>query len=119
MKTRKRHAALFDALARLKYVPDTQMAKGLLDLTEAIEFEFRLADERMEAAGYPELHAQREWHARMLGALHRAVPSATSGNVRDIRHMVAMLPYWLYDHFSTIETVLPVNHPACPARVWH
>ncbi|NVD97770.1 hypothetical protein [Massilia sp. BJB1822] len=119
METRKRHAALFDALTRLTHVPDAHVAKGLLELTEAIEFEFRLADERMEAAGCPGLHAQREWRARMLGALHRAAPSATSGNMRDIRHMVAMLPYWLYDHFSTIEAVLPANHPACPATVWH
>ncbi|MBB3121756.1 hypothetical protein [Pseudoduganella violacea] len=106
---------MFDTLARLMQLPDAQVAVELVELTEAIEFEFRMEDERMDAAGLSCLQSQREWHARVLGALHRALPPAAMGNVRDARRIAAALPIYLTDHFASIEAVLPIDPTGSPA----
>lgn len=112
------HRTFVDALGALQRAPDSQFGVRLFALIERMENDFREEEALMESTAYPHAREHREQHARVLGALHHAVPAAIAGDYAPAREAIALLPDWFLLHLSTMDTALcrALNAPARPVE---
>lgn len=98
------HQAFAEQVQQLLDGPDADFAPGLEELVTALEDDFRLEDDLMEAIGYAAIGSHREQHARVLATLHRLPP----GDIAAARRAVGLLLPWFELHLATADTALAV-----------
>jgi hemerythrin-like metal-binding protein len=98
------HEALAEQIAELQARPDTEFEEGMVALIEALEADFRVEEELMEAIEYAALKSHREQHARVLATLH----GLREGETATSRHAVALILPWFHAHLATADTALAI-----------
>lgn len=96
------HQAFAEQVQQLLDGPDAEFAAGLEELVAALEDDFRLEEDLMEAIGYAAIASHREQHARVLAALHRLPQNDAAAG----RHAVGLLLPWFELHLATADTAL-------------
>lgn len=96
------HQAFAEQVQQLLDGPDAEFAPGLEELVTALEADFRLEEELMEAIGYAAIASHREQHARVLATLHRLPPADVAAG----RRAVGLLLPWFELHLATADTAL-------------
>jgi hemerythrin-like metal-binding protein len=96
------HQAFAEQVQQLLDGPDAEFAVGLEELVAALEDDFRLEEDLMEAIGYAAIASHREQHARVLATLHRLPQNDTAAG----RHAVGLLLPWFELHLATADTAL-------------
>lgn len=100
------HRKFLDALSKVQAASDAQFGVRLFALIERMERDFLEEDALMEKIGYADTRKHREQHARVLSALHHAVPAAIAGDYGPARAAVRLLPDWFLLHLSTMDRTL-------------
>jgi len=96
------HQAFAEQVQQLLDGPDAEFAAGLEELVAALEDDFRLEEDLMEAIGYAAIASHREQHARVLATLHRLPQDSVAAG----RHAVSLLLPWFELHLATADTAL-------------
>lgn len=102
------HRALVNTLAAVSVASDENFTPLYNVLVDDMERDFYEEERQMEEIGFPDLHAHREQHARVLSAMHHAESNVASGNIAAARDVVALLPEWFTFHVSTMDAQLAI-----------
>ena len=102
------HRALVNTLAAVSVASDENFTPLYNVLVDDMERDFYEEERQMEEIGFPDLHAHREQHARVLSAMHHAESNVASGNIAAARDVVALLPEWFTFHVSTMDATLAI-----------
>lgn len=100
------HESFMSLLNRVADAPDSGFSEAFNALLVRIEHDFRSEELLMERIDYPGLRSHREQHARVLAALHQAVPAVASGELAIGRKALELLPKWFVFHLATMDTAL-------------
>jgi hemerythrin-like metal-binding protein len=100
------HESFLSLLNQVVDAPDSEFPEAFSVLLTHIEHDFWSEKQLMERIDYPGLRSHREQHARVLAALHQAVPAVSSGDVAIGRKALELLPKWFMFHLATMDTAL-------------
>lgn len=103
------HKAFIEEVAHLADVPDPELGTGFSTLIAGLERHFHEEEALMDEIEFPALQSHREQHARVLGALHHAVPELMRGDCASARKALELLPQWFLLHLSTMDMALAVT----------
>ncbi len=103
------HKAFVEELEHLASAPDREFGVGFSTLITKLEQDFREEEALMEEIEFPALQSHREQHARVLSALHHAVPEVMQGDYGSARKAIELLPQWFRFHLSTMDMALAVT----------
>ena len=98
------HQALAEQIDHLLSGPDEEFADHMNALVEALETDFRVEEDLMDAIDYPATRSHREQHARVLATLHSLAP----GDIEGGRKMAALILPWFQAHLATADTALAI-----------
>jgi hemerythrin len=102
------HQSLVETLAALRIASDEKFPHHYNILIADMEHDFYEEERQMEEIGFAALHAHREQHARVLGAMHQAQGHVMCGDIQAAREVIAILPQWFTFHLSTMDAELAI-----------
>ncbi|TDK68583.1 bacteriohemerythrin [Sapientia aquatica] len=100
------HKLFLDQLVSLADAPDSELVNLLPPLIAGMESDFYQEEALMEKVNYPEIKVHREQHARVLSALHNAMPDVLRNDFALARKALELLPQWSVMHIITVDKAL-------------